>query len=358
MPDTTLSKLRNQLAEAIFDDRNRDEPPPPLACSEWVAMSALQKAIRRNQPEIGLRAAATLFREAPERVWRRIAIAAFEDIGVADFETVSLTIAGLAGKRWREEVGGEWRVASFLIRRLAAASKCRAIDDAYMIAEKHPRFAKLRLDMAAGAIGDSLSLLHKAKAVEEQSVAVWSVNAFLREGRGKRTHRDPFLLLEAFAAMGVPAYVLDICEEGYKKTRETLPLLFPLIYLAKPACGDVVDDVLPEETFVNGVPSWAVDYFCREGREAFRRFLLTDCKTAVWIRARIPRSGQIELMGLLTFALEGGQMRKRLRWELADRLRATWQRECLSRHCPDATEVLALMADDLHILNDVRASCL
>ena len=93
----TLSKLRDRLAQAVFDDRHREEAPPPLECSEWVAMSALQKAVRRNEVEIALRAAATLFREAPERVWRRIAIAAFEDIGIADFETVSLTIAGLAG---------------------------------------------------------------------------------------------------------------------------------------------------------------------------------------------------------------------------------------------------------------------
>ena len=112
MPSTTLSKLRDRLAQTIFDERQLLEPPEPLSCSQWVAMSALQKAIRRNEPEIGLRAAETLFRVAPDRVWRRIGIAAFEDVGIADFDSLSLATAGLAGKRWRAELGGEWPVAS------------------------------------------------------------------------------------------------------------------------------------------------------------------------------------------------------------------------------------------------------
>jgi hypothetical protein len=103
---------------------------------------------------------------------------------------------------------------------------------------------------------------------------------------------------------------------------------------------------------------FAVDYFCREGREAYRQFLRTDCPTAEWISAHVPRSNQIALLGMLVFAVEGGQMRKRLRWELADGLRDTWTRECHGRYCPDATEILALLHQDLGLLNEVRAKCL
>jgi len=322
-------------------------------------MSALQKAIRRSEPEIGLRAAVTLFNAAPERVWRRIGVTAFEDLGIADFETLSLTVAGLAGKRWREEVGGEFAVASYLIRRLCAAPKCRAVDDLLMIADTHPKLVKPRLDMAAGSASDSLDLLWAADTIEEQGVAVWSLNAFLRDKPSpKRHYSDPYLLAEEYESLGVPRYVLEICQEGFKKTRETLALLFPLIWLAKPACGEVLDDDLPPQDFVNGIPLWALDKFTREGREAFRRFLLTDCKTATWIKTHIPRSGQIDVLGLAVFAIEGGGMRKRLRWDFADRLRATWQRDCLGRHCVDGTELLAMLRADLGNLNDVRAKCL
>jgi len=49
MPNTTLTKLRDRLAQAIFDDREKSELSEPLPFSEWVAMSALQKAVRRNE---------------------------------------------------------------------------------------------------------------------------------------------------------------------------------------------------------------------------------------------------------------------------------------------------------------------
>ena len=61
-------------------------------------MSAMQKAIRRGESDVALRAAATLFRDAPDRLWRRLGGIAFEDIGCADFEAVSLTVAALSGK--------------------------------------------------------------------------------------------------------------------------------------------------------------------------------------------------------------------------------------------------------------------
>ena len=166
------------------------------------------------------------------------------------------------------------------------------------------------------------------------------------------------LLAEEYESLGVPSPVLDVCFDGFKKTRETLSLLFPLLWLTKPACGEVRDDDLPPQAFANGLPLWALDKFTREGREAYRRFLLTDCKSASWIKSRIPRSAHIETLGRAVFAVEGGQMRKRLHWELADRLRATWQRDCLSRDCPDGTELMSLLKADIETLNAVRAECL
>ena len=104
-----------------------------------------------------------------------------------------------------------------------------------MIADTHPKLAKLRLDMAAGNTSDSLDLLWASDSIEEQVVAVWSLNAFLRDSKShKHSYRDPYLLAEEYESLGVPNYGLDICFEGFKKTRETLPLLFPLCGCASP----------------------------------------------------------------------------------------------------------------------------
>src|SRR5664280_237879 len=88
-----LNDARQRLADEIFT--YREPKPAPLNISPWVAMSCLQKAIRRGEIEFAQRAAATLLLIAPDRLWRRCGAAAFEEIGVADLETVSLVTACL-----------------------------------------------------------------------------------------------------------------------------------------------------------------------------------------------------------------------------------------------------------------------
>src|ERR1017187_9494565 len=105
-----LHTIREQLADEIF---SCGEPiPAPLKISPWLAMSLLQKAIRRGESELAQHAAATLLLIAPDRLWRRCGAAAFEEIGVADLQTVSLVTAALAGKRYRATIGGGGKGAS------------------------------------------------------------------------------------------------------------------------------------------------------------------------------------------------------------------------------------------------------
>jgi replication-associated recombination protein RarA len=114
--------------------------------SPWLAMSALQKAIRRGREDLALSAAATLLRDAPEKLWRRIGCIAFEDVGVASLETVGLATLALAGKQVRAALGGEWAVASCIVSELCRVPKCRAADDLLMACELHA-YAKARAEL-------------------------------------------------------------------------------------------------------------------------------------------------------------------------------------------------------------------
>jgi hypothetical protein len=64
-----LTIARQQLSDAIS---NFQMPTcDPMAASPWIAMSLLQKAIRRGHEHLALRAATTLLHVSPERLWRR-----------------------------------------------------------------------------------------------------------------------------------------------------------------------------------------------------------------------------------------------------------------------------------------------
>jgi replication-associated recombination protein RarA len=141
-----LSAARQQLCDAIS---NFQTPTcDPLKVSPWIAMSLLQKAIRRGHEQLALRAAATLLRISPERLWRRCGCIAFEDIGVAYLDTVAVVTSALSGKRYREDLGGEWHAASCIVSRMVQAPKCRAADDLLLAADNHPDFEDTRLAFA------------------------------------------------------------------------------------------------------------------------------------------------------------------------------------------------------------------
>ena len=108
-----LHLIRHDLQRAIA--RQGTPPTPqPLDTSPWVAMSAMQKAIRRGREDLALSAAASLHRAAPDKLWRRIGFIAYEDGGVASLTAVGLATAALAGKQSRAAFGGEWAVAGLV----------------------------------------------------------------------------------------------------------------------------------------------------------------------------------------------------------------------------------------------------
>lgn len=73
-----LEQYRDQLAQEILE-RAGDLPRfDPLNINPWLAMSLMQKAIRRGRKDLALRTAATLLKASPNRLWRRIGITAYE----------------------------------------------------------------------------------------------------------------------------------------------------------------------------------------------------------------------------------------------------------------------------------------
>jgi hypothetical protein len=109
-----LTDFRDDLSQRIAR-RDRPLALQPLPISPWVAMALLQKAIRRGRVDLALQAAATLFADTPDRLWRRCGGIAFEDVGIADRGLLGLVTVALGGKRVRAELGGELAVASFIV---------------------------------------------------------------------------------------------------------------------------------------------------------------------------------------------------------------------------------------------------
>jgi hypothetical protein len=103
-----LHLMRHDLQGALAR-QGKPPTPQPMDASPWVAMSSMQKAVRRGREDLALGAAATLLRDAPDKLWRRIGCIAPEDAGLAALDTVGIATVSLGGKQARAAFGGEWR---------------------------------------------------------------------------------------------------------------------------------------------------------------------------------------------------------------------------------------------------------
>lgn len=353
---TILNNARQRLADEIFS--YREPVPAPLKVSPWLAMSCLQKAIRRGEIEIARRAAATLLLIAPERLWRRCGAAAFEEIGVADLETVSLVTAALSGKRFRATLGSEWEVASFIVDQMASAPKCRAADDLLLTADSHPTYLRARIDLAAKTTGGLIRIAAGDAALPVRALATWYAVGTRPRQTKHLTARpgEPAALFDALCEAGLPHTAVEIAREGFRKIGEPLcPFVALLCPLARCEASTLQDDELPPAVMVGEVPSWAMDTYTREGRAALEAILRSDCETARWVRDHVRPGQRVNFLGTVVFRVEGGLVRQRARWPIADELRRLVDVECHGPRCLDATEILQLMRNDIGLLNAERS---
>jgi hypothetical protein len=149
--------------------------------------------------------------------------------------------------------------------------------------------------------------------------------------------------------------VVDIAQEGFRRTGEVLAPFVALLSPARQQQEAIEDDEFPPEVMIGDAPGWTYDLYSREGRAALTNFINGLTETARWVRDHIPPRQRIAFLGGIVFRIEGGCTRKRLRWKTGDELRRTVDIECHGPYCRDATEVLRLMKADIPVLNDVRS---
>ena len=352
-----LASFRQELVKPL----SAHTPPPlaPMPTTVWIAASVMQKAIRRGEAAWALSAAATLLIENPDKLWRRLACIAVEDVGLADVCAVGGMVGMMSGKRMRAALGGEWPVASWLVQRLAQARKSRATDDLLMTTQllssldgERGRLAELSNQHLRLILLGTDSLHIRALALLYLAGTAGKPVAYLKPRRG-----EPALAFDVLDELGTPFTVLDLAREGYRVSREPLWLLMALLAAEQPDLGreQEMDDELATETMAGPAPCWAIDSFTREGKHAISRFLNGVSPYAEWLQAHVQRSQQRTVTAGALFHVEGGLLRKRCRSALNDDLRATNETQCLALPAELAGEAMRWLRDDLPILNAIRA---
>ncbi len=352
--------LIDGLSEALAK-AEEPAPPIPLIADRYVALSALQKAIRRGHQELALRAAMNLMIGGPHAIWRRLGIIAFEDIGVAHIDAVGWVTVVMIGKREvRKRLGGEWRVADFLIRTLCRSAKCRATDDLVHLIERDPALAEMRDELPGLSLRERIRLATTSTGgIESQGLATWFAigtdkiaSYALAEVPG-----CPENTFDALRDADYPGSAVEIGRMGLKRTGCIISGVFPLLYRAR-GTGEhpTQDDPFPAETMIGSIPSWVLDKHTRGGLAAFGRYRRRSERMKAFLAEHAdPTANLNRLVGGLVFHIESGLVRNRLIWEGGCRL----------RHAADLTQVglppevvpeaFSILRDEIGLLNRCRA---
>lgn len=330
----------------------------PLRISPWLAMSALQKGIRRADVDLATRAAATLLRNDPARLWRRLAGIVVEDIGLADLECVRLVMAATAGKGFRQQFGGDHRVAGLVVARMCEARKCRSTDDLFISVSHHHELGAVRADLAGRDLPQHLSHIRERGALLGLAMAALNASGVRWIGRVEGKAADAAATFDAMKSAGIDPEIVALAEQGFRRTQEALPVLLPLLSTALPS-GELpaVDDDLPPIVIGrNGIPTYCLDGFSHEGKASLGRFLRRDLPTSRWLRRHVPAERRIAVLAGGLFRVEGGLVRQRVQWPCAMTLRWLADSGYYGMKLSDPAGFLDMIRTDLPTLNEERAN--
>lgn len=329
----------------------------PLSASPWVAMSAMQKGIRRGDVDLALRAAATLLKTDPAKLWRRLAGIVFEDVGLGDLDCVRLVMATSA-KSVRQHQGGDWPVAARVVTRMCEARKCRATDDTFLTVSHYHELDELRASQAGTDLKEHLSHIRERGAALGLSLSALHASGVRWTGQVAGKATDAAATFDAMRGAGVNPEIVAVAEQGFSKTREALPILLPLLTLALPSgVLPAQDDEFPPVVIgLNGLPTYVYDAFSWEGKSALARFLKRNTTTGRWLHRYVPTERRMAVLAGGLFRIDGGLVRQRVEWPCATTLKWLADSGYHNMKLSDPAGLLAMIRADLPTIDEERAN--
>ena len=184
----TFSKVRSSSTDhlPILGSIN------PLRCDRWVALSAMQKSIRRGDGLTAQRALATLYRDDPSSTWRRLLIIACEDIGIAALRAVVMTATRCANAKALREMGKDGAAVLATTRMLAEAPKDRCADLLFAVVLHDPALETMRSRCRSVSVARRLEFVaDPTLSLPERALAVWHSSGVEFVGRTTNRSRRP-----------------------------------------------------------------------------------------------------------------------------------------------------------------------
>lgn len=260
---------------SLTSDRPIRDPGAHCYPDRWIALSSLQKSIRRGAVEPATAAADFLWSE-PTRLLDRLLMIGLEDIGVGDPDVLRETIEFTTDRTWRRGLPDEGKAATLgLVERMCTAAKSRLTDELGAICMFEPALAPDRTAFAALSDEALADEIVSGTDIGRRAVAAWFLAGTDRYRVDQLSRRQGSLpaLWRAYRSLGIPADWLDLLDRPARKMPWPLAVMLPLAYASKVSGTPTVQvTVTPYETW-RGIPLYALDMHTRRGLAAIARWI-------------------------------------------------------------------------------------
>ncbi len=335
--------------------------PRRMRVDRWIASSAMQKAIRRGETEIALRAGYAYWSVDAGSFWRRLPIVAAEDIGVGDWELVGHVQSTASNPAWRE-THGDWRTASFLIGRMSDASKERSAAALVQATLSHPGWAEPCVRLSGCRDDELQELIANPNApLADRTLAIVYLGGTTRFGPTRLARRggNPGVLAEALTSAGIPGDLIALCPEK-PSSASALFLMLPLLWseLERSQRRSVRSESLDPPQLLGDVPTWALDKHTARGKQAIARFYRSAPAIAEFGGRHIRPQSQPAALEIAVFYAEGVRFRQQLIWDrTAEFASLELEADCAAIEVNPSTmlELVELVRQHIATLDGIRA---
>ncbi len=310
---TVLCTRNPPKSEAVLPLRN-EEDGPHCSCRRGYVTDAIRYGLSYLHLD-------------PSSFWSRIQVVALEDCGLANPVGIALCIAAARSKTLRGKVGGDEKVASFIIKILTEGIKDRSVCDMMQIHWHRPLKYKeqnsIRKDttseLAEMALAENLPSFFRTSA----AWTLWGTSRHENKNLPLRAGSKE-MFCSMVERLNIPPLIKYICLRGMIGCRFPKQIVFPFMWqrMQKSLYYSIEKTSFPAERFYIGdVPEEAYCQYTRIGKAAFAYFSKAK-PVDDWLTRKgiISRDARVAALGAAIFIAESAKLNQRLLFEGVDNI--------------------------------------
>lgn len=307
--DRILTEIK-WTGEAEVSDLNLDR---------FLAASLLQKSIRRGRTRWALVAAKRLYDIDPSRLWRRLIITLFEDIGVLD-HTLPWDVLGSWRLSKKTQNDLSWKLISHVVENMCSVAKTQSANNTVHLALYDQQALAATNDLFDWTVEDCRIWLDSGtNSIVHCLRGMWILSGMKMWGmETPQFHPDASMLALGPSIHKLVPYedLRELLRIGLSAGGSILALAATLIASQareKDFSTHLTSDYMPPERLITEVPSWIFDQYTKSGKRALKR-AATECPNVASVlnALHVSATHRASILGSIHFDLESVAIYRRL----------------------------------------------